>query len=517
MPDLTLPPSADVVLGVVGFVVVAGFIALAWLRRGRDPKVVDDASILMPAPPPAMTAATAAIVSGGGGRLAFIAALLDLATRDEIAFVAEGREHGADQLGIAFRGGETTDPQVRLNRRLPIGEAETWLLAELKAFRSIETSGAGHREGDAPPPEAIAAGMQMLTTMMRIGATTADDDDSFEARSAREHGLTATSMPDAAALEAAYEQRTGHAMPEKSREGIERLTSTMSAFADPSAIMKDPEAFAERMAAQNGHTLTDDERAQVRAWAATYATSPAAGAARATASAEASYIPAARARSVQAPFLFGTLIQTYATRHGWMAELPLRARLHWYWVAIREAGVGAVLAIIGSAFDVEPLVWLGGGVLLGALVTAIAAPSMAALSPLGASMRAQVAAYRRTLQATIAQSGSLDEARTASRLTWLETPDQTLVWSFALGLQRDIERLLGGQGTAASGIARYVPAWYRLAGSSRGSARRGPCHGWRSGPAGRRRGDVRGDRGDRQRHDPLVAQTAAVRTPAGSR
>ena len=347
---LTLPPSADVVLGVVGFVTVAGYIALAWLRRGRDPKVLDDASILMPAPPPAMTAATAAIVSGGGGRLAFIAALLDLATRDEIAFVAEGREHGADQLGIAFRGGETTDPQVRLNRRLPIGEAETWLLAELKAFRAIETSGAGaHGEDEPPPPEAIAAGMQMLTTMMRIGATTADDDDSFEARSAREHGLTATSMPDAAALEAAYEQRTGHAMPEPSRERIEQLTSTMSAFSDPSAIMKDPEAFAERMAAQNGHTLTDEERAQVRAWAATYATPHAAGGDQATASAEASYIPAARARSVQAPFLFGTLIQTYATRHGWMAELPLRARLHWYWIAIREAGVGAVLAIIGSA------------------------------------------------------------------------------------------------------------------------------------------------------------------------
>ena len=304
--------------------------------------------------------------------------------------------------------------------------------------------------------------MQMLTTMMRIGATTADDDDSFEARSAREHGLSATSMPDPAALEAAYEQRTGHAMPEQSREGIERLTSTMSAFADPASIMKDPEAFAERMAAQNGHTLTDDERAQVRAWAATYAMSPAAGAARGDRRPPmASYIPAARARSVQAPFLFGTLIQTYATRHGWMAELPLRARLHWYWVAIREAGVGAVLAIIGSAFDVEPLVWLGGGVLLGALVTAIAAPSMAALSPLGASMRAQVAAYRRTLQATIAQSGSLDEARTASRLTWLETPDQTLVWSFALGLQPDIERLLGGQGTASRDRAvraRLVPA-----------------------------------------------------------
>ena len=478
MPDLTLPPNADVVLGVVGFVVVAGYMALAWLRHGRDPKDVDDASILMPAPPPAMTAATAAIVSGGGGRLAFIAALLDLATRDEIAFVVEGRANGADQLGISFRGGETTDPQVRLNRRLPIGEAETWLLAELKASRALETSQGTHGEHEPPPPEAIAAGMQMLTTMMRMGATTADDDDSFEARSAREHGLGAASMPDPAAFEAAYEQRTGHAMPEKSRESIERLTSITSAFSDPAAIAKDPEAFAERMAAQNGYTLTDEDRAQVRAWAATYGASSATGAAQAAA-AEASYIPAARARTMRAPFLFGTLIQSYARRHGWSAALPIAARLHWYWVALREAGVGAVLAVIGSAFDAQPLVWLGGGILLGALVTAIAAPSMAALSPLGVSMKAQIAAYGRTLQATIAQSGSLEEARTASRLSWLETPDQTLVWAIALGLQGDIEHLLRGQGSAAPGIARYVPAWYRLAGPAQPAAD-GPTAG---GPA----------------------------------
>ena len=60
-----------------------------------------------------------------------------------------------------------------------------------------------------------------------------------------------------------------------------------------------------------------------------------------------------------------------------------RDYLHWYWVAIREAFVGVVLAIVGSAFEVEPLRWLGGGILLGAIVTALAAPAMARLSPLG--------------------------------------------------------------------------------------------------------------------------------------
>ena len=169
--------------------------------------------------------------------------------------------------------------------------------------------------------------------------------------------------------------------------------------------------------------------------------------------------PRRPARTLQAPFLFGTLLQTYAARHGWTSGLPLRARMHWYWVAARQAGVGIVVAIVGSAFDAEPLRWLGVGILAGALVTALAAPAMAALSPLGASMRAQLAAYRRTLAATFAQASSLDEARASSRLAWLETPDQTLVWGVALGLRKEIEAVMSRVGT--DGTTRYAPAWYR--------------------------------------------------------
>jgi len=48
--------------------------------------------------------------------------------------VAEGRAEG---VGIAFHGGETQDTRVLLNRRKPIGEAETWLLGELKAAQAL--------------------------------------------------------------------------------------------------------------------------------------------------------------------------------------------------------------------------------------------------------------------------------------------------------------------------------------------------------------------------------------------
>ncbi len=461
----------DTILAIVGFAVVAGYVGLAWLRRGRDPGYLDDPSILLPAPPPAMTAATATIVAGGGGRLAFTAALLDLAIRDEIAFVVEGRDAGADRLGIAFEGGESADPQVLINRRRPIGEGETWLLAELKAARALEVAHEHGKTGGPPPPEAVQAGMQMLATMMRMGAATADDDDSAAARAEREHGLLASTVPDARVLEQAYEQRTGRAMPDASRQRLEQLTQTMAVFSDPAAIARDPDAVADFIAEQKGSPLTAEEREQVRSWAAEAAEA----AKRPAAGDEASYLPAARARTLQAPFLFGTLLQTYATRHGWTAGLPLRARMHWYWVAIREAAVGIVVSVVGSAVDAQPLVWLGGGILAGALVTALAAPAMAALSPLGASMRAQLAAYRRTLAATFEQAGSLDEARTASRLEWLETPDQTLVWGVALGLRKEIEAMMERVGR--DGTTRYAPSWYRpdtppVAGDAQGPVRR---------------------------------------------
>ena len=43
----------NVVLGIGAFLVVAGYAGLEWLRHGRDPAYLDDASILLPARRPA--------------------------------------------------------------------------------------------------------------------------------------------------------------------------------------------------------------------------------------------------------------------------------------------------------------------------------------------------------------------------------------------------------------------------------------------------------------------------------
>ena len=74
--------------------------------------------------------------------------------------------------------------------------------------------------------------------------------------------------------------------------------------------------------------------------------------------------------------------------------------------------------------------------------TLILAPAMPARTLAGAMIRAMLAAYRRTLEKTIALSRSLDAAVEGARLPWLEAPDQLLVWGTALGLQDELDALL---------------------------------------------------------------------------
>ena len=274
-----------------------------------------------------MTAATATVVAGGGTHVAFMAALLDLASRDELAFVAEDRP---DQVGIAFRGGETADPRVLLNRRNPIGEAETWLLGELKASLAIAAR-RGSNDDDAPPsPEMVAAGMQMFGSLLRMSAAA---DDGFEARAAREHGLDGLAMPDAASIERAYEARTGHPMSDKARAGIEHVTSGMSvasAMSNPAAVAADPERFASMLEQMRDEPTTPEEHrrlvSQLHDWAAKATSAPPTP----------RRILAGDARHLQAPFLFGTLLQTYAKRHGWIGGLSVIATVKWTLLAALE-------------------------------------------------------------------------------------------------------------------------------------------------------------------------------------
>ena len=183
-----------------------------------------------------------------------------------------------------------------------------------------------------------------------------------------------------------------------------------------------------------------------------------------------------------------------------MPGSPLLKRLRWRFIAIVEVAAGLGLALLGRSPAANMLTGAGIGVAAGGVVTWIVAPAMSAKTHAGAVMKAQLAAYRRTLQMTFAEARSMDDAVGSPRLGWLETPDQALVWGIALGLRRDIEALFArtaedlrrgaptagavrqdgpaedlrqGEPTAGLPCAQgllaarpYAPAWYQLSSAS---------------------------------------------------
>lgn len=136
----------DAAVGLVGGPVVlfllVGWAAWSWLRYGKDPVYLDDPSILMPAPPPELTAAAGAVVwEGGATRRALTTAMLDLASRDYIAFREEDTGIlglGPKKAGIQLKSGETSDPFASRNRRRPLSDAEEYARTQLGVMARSE-------------------------------------------------------------------------------------------------------------------------------------------------------------------------------------------------------------------------------------------------------------------------------------------------------------------------------------------------------------------------------------------
>ena len=86
----------------------------AWWRRGRDAVYTDDPSVFMPAPPPDLTPASAALVyDGRSSRRALTTAMLDLASRGEIAFDVPDPGKPCELAIVTERRRPSTDPGGR--------------------------------------------------------------------------------------------------------------------------------------------------------------------------------------------------------------------------------------------------------------------------------------------------------------------------------------------------------------------------------------------------------------------
>ena len=152
-----------------------------------------------------------------------------------------------------------------------------------------------------------------------------------------------------------------------------------------------------------------------------------------------------------------------------MVEKPSKVVSRWTGKGVLVIIAGGIALFAGINVPIAGLVLIGVAAIAGGIVILGFARGMPSVTMPGAMIRAMLAAYRRTLQKTMAQARSMEQVVEDAGLDWLETPDQAVVWGTALGLQGEIEQVLA---SAASRTCASSRRWRRRPTSRRGTARR---------------------------------------------
>ena len=162
-------------------------------------------------------------------------------------------------------------------------------------------------------------------------------------------------------------------------------------------------------------------------------------------------------------------LETFSVQKGWLAGKPTRIIFIWIGVAVIEGVAAIPLFIWTFTLDASGGLLGGGALVIASVVTGITAWFMPCRTRLGAMLQAMLAAYKRTLQKTMAQSRSMDEVVERKALPWVTTPDAAMAWGVALGLNSEIENLLGQTVSASVASGRQVgwyPMWFYGPGSA---------------------------------------------------
>jgi uncharacterized membrane protein YgcG len=164
---------------------------------------------------------------------------------------------------------------------------------------------------------------------------------------------------------------------------------------------------------------------------------------------------------------FDDRIEDTVAARGWFSESPGDSVDRWSRRAAVVLIAGAAAAFFGLRLPSSGLLLVGAAAIVGAVAILIIARTMPQRTMEGARMFAQLAAYRRTLGKTLESSRTMDQVVASGVLPWVETPDQAVVWAYALGLHEEAEEVLersmedvrtGG----ASPTRTYFPLWYSL-------------------------------------------------------
>jgi uncharacterized membrane protein YgcG len=163
---------------------------------------------------------------------------------------------------------------------------------------------------------------------------------------------------------------------------------------------------------------------------------------------------------------FDRALEAHVVARGWFTQKPSKVVTAWAVRGTAAIIVASIALVAGLSVPFSGLTLIGAAGIAGGIVVVLFARSMPAVTMSGAMIRAMLAAYRRTLQKTMAQARSMQQVVSEAGLAWLDTPDQAIVWGTALGLQHEIEGVLSRsledvQRGQSGGVIPWFPIWYQ--------------------------------------------------------
>ena len=367
--QLELARQVNAIVGIIGgalvLLLLPGWAIFHWLRFGRDPVYIDSESVLVPAPPTGMTAAAGTLVlDGHTSRRSLTTALLDLASRGQVAFRQDKGFLGLGGTKLAIDVGSRAATAAR-----------------------DDVAGTPNESIDAAPATAV------------------------------DHRV----LPGLPGLQSAAKASDPGPAVARSRLALANRKPTSAAEAYLLARLK---------SLASGDTIEAGDVAKL-----------------------ATDVPT-----------FEHKLEDAVVGLGWFARRPSAVVARWRGIGVVELVIGGVLAFAGVSIPASGLTVVGITAIIAGVLTFLVASAMPARTMAGAMQRAWLHAYRRTLSKTMDQARSMDQVVQEAGLDWLETPDQAVVWSVALGLVGQVEDVLGrtmADSEADGSQAGYMPLWYR--------------------------------------------------------
>jgi uncharacterized membrane protein YgcG len=157
---------------------------------------------------------------------------------------------------------------------------------------------------------------------------------------------------------------------------------------------------------------------------------------------------------------FRDQLESAAVKRGWLTAKPSDVLFRWRQIGGLELVAAGFVAAFWFLLEASGLLSVAFGLGVAGIVTLVVARSMPARTGQGAMLYAMLAAYRRTMERTLAEAHSMAEVVEKRPLPWVTTPDETMAWGIAFGLDSEIEELMARSFGKRDDPQPTAPVWH---------------------------------------------------------